>query len=92
MTRWMLEVRPAARRAFRRLDDGPKRDAAELLQDLAEDPTQVAASEMRHYQNTWKARFYHGQYRIVYQLAKSKKRVIVIRIGPRSTAYDGMKN
>jgi len=89
--RWTVELRPVARRELRLLDDGPKRDAAALIADLTEDPMQVAAREMRHYQNTWKARFYHDQYRIIYRIARAQRRIVVIRIRPRGTAYEGMK-
>ena len=61
------------------------------MEDLGDDPSLIAAEKMSGYQNRWKARFHRGQYRIVFELAKSQRRVIVITIGPRETAYRGMK-
>ncbi len=61
------------------------------MQDLKDDPDLVAAEKMDGYQNRWKARFHRGRYRIIFELAKSERRVIVITIGPRETVYRGMK-
>jgi mRNA-degrading endonuclease RelE of RelBE toxin-antitoxin system len=47
---------------------------------------------MRGLPDTWKARFHHDDYRIIYKIARSEKRIIVKRIRPRATAYEGMKH
>jgi mRNA-degrading endonuclease RelE of RelBE toxin-antitoxin system len=91
VNQWTVEVDPAAGRELRRLDEGPKRDALELMEDLAEDPYAVSAHELEGYQNTWSARFCFDQYRMIFQIAKPSKRVLVTRIRSRSTAYEGMK-
>jgi hypothetical protein len=41
VTRWKVILRPAALSEYRLLDEGPKQDAAELLQDLEEDPRNI---------------------------------------------------
>ncbi len=92
MTRWTVKISPVASKAYKNLEEGPKRDAAELLSDLEEDPTQVRAIELRANPGTWRVRFHHDRYRMIYQISKARKCIFVIRIRPRPTAYLGMKN
>lgn len=92
MKSWTLRIQPRAKRELNRLDTGPRTAATELLQDLEEDPAQVPALEMRGMPGTWRARFHHDAYRMIYQISKAEKRVIVTAIRPRSTAYDGLKS
>jgi hypothetical protein len=44
---WTVELTTSAQREFRQLEDGPQQAAAELIADLAEDPSLVPALEMR---------------------------------------------
>jgi mRNA-degrading endonuclease RelE of RelBE toxin-antitoxin system len=92
VTSWSLELRPSARRDLGQLEDGPRQAAIELLQDLSEDPMLVPAVELRANPQIWRARFHQDRYRMIYQIAKTAKRVIVKRIRPRPTAYKGMKH
>jgi hypothetical protein len=63
VTRWKVILRPAAQRQYRLLEEGPKQDAAELLQDLEEDPTNIPFSLlMDTYTQTWRAHFHHRRY------------------------------
>ena len=90
--KWEVEVRPRARRELRLLPEGPKREATEILEDLQDDPLSVPAIQLKsHPPGTMRARFHDG-YRMVYQISKPERRVIVSRIRPRSIAYKGMKN
>ena len=67
---WKVELRHPPRREFRQLEDGPKRAAEELLQDPAE---QVPRSSRQSScaAHTYRARFHHDRYRMVYQVSKS---------------------
>jgi mRNA-degrading endonuclease RelE of RelBE toxin-antitoxin system len=51
----------------------------------------VPAVELRGKPEFRRARF-HTSYRMIYQISRAQKRVIVARIQHGSTAYDGMKN
>jgi mRNA-degrading endonuclease RelE of RelBE toxin-antitoxin system len=62
------------------------------MEDLREDPSVVPAIELRRNPGTWRARFHHDRFRIVYQILKAQKLIIVRRIRPRPTAYIGMKH
>lgn len=92
MNRWKIELTKSALKEFRQLSEGVKREAAELFEDLVEDPAIVPSIEMRGHKNMWRSRFYSDRYRMVYRILKAEKRIRVIRIRPRSTAYDGMKH
>ena len=92
MRRWTVELRPGARRACRQLEDGPRQAASELIQDLTEDPALVSALEMRGMPNTWRARFHHVRYRMIYQISKAEKRIVVTYIRIRPIAYLGLKS
>jgi mRNA-degrading endonuclease RelE of RelBE toxin-antitoxin system len=89
---WKVELSPSARAAFRRLDDAASRDAADLIQELREDgPALAHAIQLRGNPNTWRVRFHHDRYRMIYQFSRSRKHILVTRIRLRANAYEGMK-
>ena len=92
MNSWTVRLDKPAQKEFRNLEEGPKRDVSELMQDLAEDPSLVPAIELRHNPDVWRARFHHDRFRIVYQISRQQKLILVKRIRPRPTAYDRMKH
>jgi mRNA-degrading endonuclease RelE of RelBE toxin-antitoxin system len=89
---WKVELSNSARRELRQLDDGSRQAAAELLEELAEDPALVHAIELRGKPDTWRARFHHDRYRMIYQISKGRRHIRVTRIRARPTAYEGMKS
>jgi mRNA-degrading endonuclease RelE of RelBE toxin-antitoxin system len=88
---WTVELRKSAQNELRQLEDGPQRSATQLLKDLAEDPTLTPAIELRGKPGTWRARFHNDRYRMIYKVSRGRKHILVTRIRPRSTAYEGMK-
>jgi mRNA-degrading endonuclease RelE of RelBE toxin-antitoxin system len=88
---WKVDISKSAQRELRQLDDGPRQAAAELLEDLAEDPALADAIELRGKPDTWRARFHHDRYRMIYQISRGRKHIRVTRIRARPTAYEGMK-
>ena len=89
---WKVILRSQAKKEYRLLEEGPKRDAAELMQDLEEDPLNIpGAIPMKGYKNADRARFHHKRYRMVYEVFKPSKTVIVFRMQPRPTVYDGLR-
>jgi mRNA-degrading endonuclease RelE of RelBE toxin-antitoxin system len=87
---WTVALTRAARRDLHLLQGGPQQAATEILEDLAEDPELVPAIELRRNPNVWRIRF-HNNYRMIYQLSRAEKRIIVVRIKSRDKAYEGMK-
>jgi len=90
VTGWTVELTKAAQRQFRNLESGPRQAAAELIADLAEDPSIVPSIELRGKPHIRRARFHHDRYRMIYLIARAGKRIIVKRIRPRPTAYEGI--
>ncbi len=89
---WKVVLRSLAKKQYRLRDEGPKRDAAELMHDLEEDPLNIpGAVQRKGYKNAERARFHQKRYRMVYEIFKASKTVIVFRMQPRPTAYDGLK-
>jgi mRNA-degrading endonuclease RelE of RelBE toxin-antitoxin system len=90
---WTVDLHPIAEKELQALDEGPKAAAFELIADLRElGPVLVPSIRIRAYHATWRARFHHDRYRMVYQVSPTRKRIFVTRIKPRPTAYDGMKH
>ena len=93
MSLWKVELTATARRELRLPDEGPQRDATELMQDLAgEGPFIVPSLQMRGLPDTWRARFHHDRYRMVYQVSRKRRQILVTRIRLRPTACEGMKD
>jgi hypothetical protein len=64
-----------------------------MLQDVAEEgPILLPAIEPRGYPDTWRVRFHHERFRMIYQVSRSWKHIPVTRIRPRAIAYEGMKH
>jgi hypothetical protein len=56
---WIVDLSKGARREFRLLEDGPKRDATDLMEDLREQgPVVEGALKMRAYPDTWRVRIH----------------------------------
>lgn len=91
MNGWKVELRPAARRDLRLLDEGPRRAALDLLFELEEQgPELVSSIELRANPSIPRVPF-HERYRMIYEISKARKQISVTRIRLRSSAYKGMK-
>jgi len=93
MNGWAIELSQSAQRELRLLEDGPRQAATDLLEDLRElGPALESAVQLRAHKDVWRARFHHDRYRMIYQVAKGQKRILVKRIRNRANAYQGMKH
>lgn len=92
MNGWQVEVTPSAQRELRQLlEDGPRQAALELIEDLAEEPAMIPALELDANPGNWRVRFHHDRYRMISQISRSRKHILVTRIRPRPIAYESMK-
>jgi mRNA-degrading endonuclease RelE of RelBE toxin-antitoxin system len=90
---WNVELRPLARRQLRLLPEGPRQAALDVFDELRElGPALVEAIRMRGYVETWRVRFHHDAYRMVYQVSRTRRHTVVTRMRPRPIAYEGMKH
>jgi hypothetical protein len=70
---------------------GPGRPPSTFLTSCA-NWALVEAIRMRGYVETWRVRFHHDAYRMVYQVSRTRRHIVVTRMRPRPIAYEGMKH
>jgi mRNA-degrading endonuclease RelE of RelBE toxin-antitoxin system len=90
--KWTTKIE---RGAQRQIEDLPRpdlvREAAEIINELADDPVPSGAIAMRGYNNMYRVRFGSDAFRIVYRADSKNRRITVRAVGPRATVYRGMK-
>lgn len=87
---WSIEFQPVAYTEFRQLGDKVKVEAVRAIQDLAEDPFPEGSIELRGLPNVYRIRCCKDAYRIVYRVSGKQRKVIVLRVRPRASAYHGL--
>lgn len=85
MSRYRIEVRPAAVRALRKLDPPVARRVQAAIALLAEDPRPPASRPLRG-RPAWRVRV--GDYRIIYTIEDDVLLVVVVTLGHRRDVYD----
>jgi mRNA-degrading endonuclease RelE of RelBE toxin-antitoxin system len=89
---WRVDLSISAQRELRRLNEGPRRAADELIDDLSEyGPELPGAIELVANPDIWRVRFHDG-YRMVFEVSRKRRAIRIIRVRPRSIAYRGMKH
>ncbi len=84
MSRYRIEVRPAAARALRKLDPNVRPRIQGAIALLAEDPRPPAARLLRGRPGY---RLRVGDYRIIYTVADDLLLVVVVTVGHRRDVY-----
>jgi len=81
---WEVLMVPAARRQFAKLPRHVQKDIDAKILWLAEH-----AEEIRHERLKGRTEFslHIGQYRILYELDRKQRRIIITRIAPHNAAY-----
>jgi len=85
VSRYRIELRPAAVRALRKLDPQVRHRVQGAIALLAEDPRPPAARRMR---GRPALRVRVGDYRIIYTVADDVLLVVVVTVGHRRDVYD----
>jgi len=89
-TEWKVSILPSAQSELDQLDDRIRHAAMQAIVDLGEDPFPFGSIPLEGQKNLYRIRFYREQYRIVYRVSEHQRRVIVERVRPRGTAYQGL--
>ena len=84
MSRYRIEVRPAAARALRKLDPNVRPRIQGAIALLAEDPRPPAARLLRGRPGY---RLRVGDYRIIYTVADDLLLVVLVTVGHRRDVY-----
>ena len=85
MSRYRIELRPAAARALRKLDPSIRPRIQGAITLLAEDPRPPASRALRGRPGY---RLRVGAYRIIYTIADDVLVVVVVTVGHRRDVYD----
>lgn len=84
MSRYAIELRPAAVRALRKLDPPVARRVRGAIALLAEDPRPPASRPLRG-RPAWRVRV--GDYRVIYTIENDVLLVVVVTLGHRRDVY-----
>jgi len=85
VSRYRIELRPAALRALRKLDPPVARRVQAAIALLAEDPRPPASRPLRG-RPAWRVRV--GDYRVIYTIEEDVLLVVVVTLGHRRDVYD----
>ena len=90
---WNVEVLAEANRNPQGIQRELGEDVySEIMRDilaLEEDPTPAEAALLQGTKDLYRIYTYRSLYRIIYQVLIRQRRVLVVRVGPRSTVYSG---
>ena len=87
---WTVRVPHSVQRELDELRDSVWREALAAIADLQEDPFPDGSIPLRGCTDLYRIKFYRDAYRIVYQVSRKQRRVILTRVRPRGTAYQGL--
>lgn len=85
MSRYRIELRPAAVRALRKLDAPVARRLQAAIALLAEDPRPPASRPLRG-RPAWRVRV--GDCRVIYTIEDDVLLIVVVTLGQRRDVYD----
>jgi mRNA interferase RelE/StbE len=85
VSRYKIELRPAAARALRKLDPQVARRLHAAIALLAEDPRPPASRPLRG-RPAWRVRV--GDYRIIYTIEDDLLLIVVVTVGHRRDVYE----
>ncbi|MGK2956055.1 MAG: type II toxin-antitoxin system RelE family toxin [Solirubrobacterales bacterium] len=85
MTRYRIEVRPAAARSLRKLDPQVRRRIQGAIALLAEDPRPPSARPLKGRPGM---RVRVGDYRIIYTVEDDVLLIVVVALGHRREVYE----
>jgi mRNA interferase RelE/StbE len=85
VSRYKIELRPAAARALRKLDPQAARLVQAAIALLAEDPRPPASRPLRG-RPAWRVRV--GDYRIIYTIEDDLLLIVVVALGHRRDIYE----
>lgn len=86
MARYVLDIKPSARKELENLSDSLIARLAPKIDGLAADPRPSGCRKLRGYKDFWRIRV--GEYRVVYIIDDDRKMVSVTRVAHRRDVYE----
>jgi mRNA-degrading endonuclease RelE of RelBE toxin-antitoxin system len=87
---WDVRLTADADREHRKLTDALLEGATIRFEELAEDPFPADSIELDNHPDLRRVPL-EGDWRILYRVSRSNKRVLILRIRPREIAYEGLE-
>lgn len=89
---WAVKFNRKSNNDFEALTKAQKLEILALIEELQEDgPAIAGAIQLRSNQNTWAVRFDNARYRMIYEVSKAKRQIILSRMQPRGVVYKGLR-
>ena len=85
MSKYRVELKPAARRALKKLDRPVQRRIVSAAEGLAENPRPSACEKLTGATDLFRIRV--GDYRIIYQIQDDVLLILVVKVGHRGDVY-----
>jgi mRNA interferase RelE/StbE len=86
VARYVLDIKPSARKELENLSDSLIARLAPKIDGLAADPRPSGCRKLRGYKDFWRIRV--GEYRVVYIIDDDRKMVSVTRVAHRRDVYE----
>jgi mRNA interferase RelE/StbE len=86
VSRYTVEVKPAARKELEALPDNVLARVVRKLEALGDTPRPVGCKKLKGYKDQWRVRA--GDWRVVYVIDDAAKLISVTRIAHRSAVYE----
>ena len=86
MARYVVEVKPSARKELEDLSNKVLARAVRKMESLGENPRPAGCKKLKGYRDLWRIRV--GDWRILYIIDDGAKLVSVTRIAHRREVYD----
>jgi mRNA interferase RelE/StbE len=85
MDHYLVEVRPAARKALESITTRDRDRISRAVESLAENPHPHGSKKLRGGEGFWRIRV--GDYRVIYTVIQDRLVVVVVTIGHRREVY-----
>ncbi len=89
MRRWRVSRNPESEAEYQRLSPERRRKIKRAMRELEAGPTTSGAKELEGHPDVWSVRV--DRWRIVYEIDWERRAMLVTRIRPRPTAYEGLE-
>ena len=83
-SRWKVELLKSCRKDYDALSDSVRDEVLSLFDELSQDPFLPEALPLRDHRGFYRIRFYRGHYRMIYRIAETQNKVVVLKISRRS--------
>jgi mRNA-degrading endonuclease RelE of RelBE toxin-antitoxin system len=81
---WRIRLLSQAEKEYDALSEAVRAAALAVLDALAEDPFPEGALAVGGHRNLYRVRFYRDQYRMIYSVSKSQRKIVVTKIRRRN--------